>query len=445
MKTLHFQGWMLLFVILFALSVPAMVQVVFAASSDQGVVLTLDEAIAIALERNRDIQKALEYRNLVLGRYVEERAAALPQLLITGGLNRNYDETARSMNGLSRQENRVADLQLSQALFTWGQVGAAMRAARYGIATADDQLRLFRQAAVRDASASFYDVLLAKELNGIALLNLRQKEKHLDEARKKHLAGIATDYDVLAAEVTVQNARPEVIKTQNLVLTAKENLKFLLALGSPGVEAKGSLEAVVEPPRAFEEAFAIAVRKRPELADVRNRIGLAQELVKVARAGDKPRLDLKASTGWRDIRLQRTDADGKAWSAGVYLTFPLFDGLATQGRVAQARSSENSLRIDEAKLVDSVSLQVREAGNAVAESGEIMKALSGTVAQAEKLLFMAEKGFEYGVKTRLDVDDAQLNLTQARANLAKASRDYLVARVTMEWATGTLAEQDSRK
>jgi outer membrane protein TolC len=439
MKTLHIQAWMLFFIILSALFVPAMRPVVFAAGSEE-VVLTLDEAIAMALEKNKDIQKAREYRNLVLGRYVEERAAALPHLLIMGGINRSYDETAQSMNGLSRQENHVADLQLSQALFTWGQVGAAMRAAKYGIATADDQLRLFRQAAVRDVSASFYDVLLAKELNGIAILSLRQKENHLDEARKKHLAGIATDYDVLAAEVAVQNARPDVIKTQNLILTARENLKFLLALGGPGVEAQGSLEAVVEPPRAFEEAFRIAVKKRPELADVRNRIGLAQELVRVAQAGNKPRLDLKASTGWRDIRLHRTDADGKVWSAGVYLTFPIFDGLATQGRVAQARSNENSLRIDEAKLVDSVSLQVREAGNAVAESGEIMKALSGTVAQAEKLLSMAEKGFEYGVKTRLDVDDAQLNLTRARANLARASRDYLVARVTMEWAAGILAE-----
>lgn len=402
--------------------------------------LTLDEAINIALEKNKDILKAREYRNLVLGRYVEERAAALPRLLITGGINRSYDETARLLSGLPRQESRVADVQLSQALFTWGQVGAAMRAARYGIATADDQLRLFRQAAVRDVSASFYDVLLAKELNGIVVLNLRQKERHLDEAQKKYVAGIATEYDVLAANVAVQNARPDVIKTQNLILTAKENLNFLLALGNHDVEARGSLSAHIEPPRPFREALEIAVRKRPELADVRNRIGLAQELVKVAEAGNKPRLDLKASSGWHDVRPNGTSAEGKLWSAGVYLTFPIFDGFATQGRVAQARSNANSLRIDEAKLVDSVSLQVREAGNAVAESAEIMKALSGTVAQAEKLLYMAEKGFEYGVKTRLDVDDAQLNLTQARANLARAGRDYLVARVTMEWAVGTLAE-----
>lgn len=439
MKTVHFQAWMLILIIFSALLFPTAPPAALAADPETAV-LTLDEAISITLEKNKDIQKAREYRNLVLGRYVEERAAALPQLVITGGVGRSSDETAKSLNGLPRQESRVADVHLSQVLFTWGQVGAAIRAAKYGIATADDQLRIFRQAAVRDVSASFYDILLAKELNGIAVLSLRQKENHLDEARKKHLAGIATDYDVLAAEVAVQNARPAVIKTQNLILTAKENLKFLLALGGPDVEAKGSLRAVVEPPRAFEEAFRIAGKKRPELADVRNRIGLAQELVKVAKAGNKPRLDLKALSGWHDIRLHHTDADGKVWSAGVYLTFPFFDGLATQGRVAQARSNENSLRIDEAKLVDSVSLQVREAGNAVVESGEILKALSGTVAQAEKLLFMAEKGFEYGVKTRLDVDDAQLNLTQARANLARASRDYLVARVTMEWAVGTLAE-----
>jgi outer membrane protein TolC len=409
-------------------------------AAEAPLVLTLDRAVAVALEKNKDIQKAREYRNQVLGRYVEERAAALPQMTITGALDRSYDEASKLLSGLPRQENRVADVGLSQALFTWGQIGAAIRAAKYGIATADDQLRLYRQAAVRDVSTAFYDILLARELNTIAVLNLRQKENHFDEAQKKHAAGVATDYDVLAAEVTVQNARPEVIRTQNLILTAKENLKFLLAMSEQEVEAGGSLRATTEPPMIFEKAFQTAVRKRPELADLRNRLGVAQELVAVARAGNKPRIDLKASAGWHDIRLGEASADGKAWSAGVYLSFPVFDGFKTEGKVAQAQSAVNSLRIDESKLMDSISLQVREAGNAVTESAEIVRALSGTVAQAEKLLSMAEKGFEYGVKTRLDVDDAQLNLTQARANLAKASRDYLVAKVTMEWALGTLAE-----
>jgi len=60
------------------------------------------------------------------------------------------------------------------------------------------------------------------------------------------------------------------------------------------------------------------------------------------------------------------------------------------------------------------------------------------VKQAERLLFLAEKGFELGVKTRLEVQDAELNLMGARANLARAQRDYRVARVTLDWVAGTL-------
>ena len=72
--------------------------------------------------------------------------------------------------------------------------------------------------------------------------------------------------------------------------------------------------------------------------------------------------------------------------------------------------------------------------------GEAFTALFATVAQAEKLLFLAEKGFELGVKTRLEVQDAELNLSSARANLARAQRDYNVARVNLEWVAGTLGQ-----
>ena len=60
--------------------------------------------------------------------------------------------------------------------------------------------------------------------------------------------------------------------------------------------------------------------------------------------------------------------------------------------------------------------------------------------QAQRLLQMAEKGFEYGVKTRLEVDDAQTNLLRAQSNLARAHRDYLVASVNLQWAMGVAGE-----
>jgi outer membrane protein TolC len=68
-------------------------------------------------------------------------------------------------------------------------------------------------------------------------------------------------------------------------------------------------------------------------------------------------------------------------------------------------------------------------------------ALAGTAGQAERLVSMAEKGYEFGVKTRLDVDDAQLNLSQALGNLARARRDYLVAQAALRRAMGTLGDE----
>jgi len=69
----------------------------------------------------------------------------------------------------------------------------------------------------------------------------------------------------------------------------------------------------------------------------------------------------------------------------------------------------------------------------------------GVVTQAERLSDMAEKGFVWGVKTTSDVQDAQLALKQARGNLAKARRDYLVAGVTLQWVMGTLPLSPERR
>ena len=407
-------------------------------------ILTLEEALQITAEKNRDIQKAREYRNYVEAIYVQERAAALPQFVVTAQASNSRDESQKAF-GLGfplRSNARSAELGLSQAIFTWGQIGAGIRAAKVGIATADDQLRIFRQAAFRDVSASFYDILLAKALNAIAIQNSEQKIRHYDEARKKYSAGVATDYDVLVGKVAVENARPDVIRTENLVRISRENLRFLLG-SEQKVDVKGGLEPTISSYPGYEEAAELAVKNRPELSDLRHRIGVANELVTIASAGDKPRLDLKAGYGFRDLDMgQDLHSNGWAWSAGLFVTYPIFDGLRTRGRVSQAKSNVATLKIEEAKLLDSIGLEVRDACNAVREAGEIVKALSGTVGQAERLLFMAEKGFEYGVKTKLDVDDAELNLVQAKGNLARAKRDYLVACVNLERAKGTLGEKE---
>jgi HAE1 family hydrophobic/amphiphilic exporter-1 len=425
-----------------ALSLLALIFLYAGAGQAQVRVLNLPEALAMAAQHNRDIVKAREYVAYVKGRYVEERASAFPQLTATAGLGMDRDESQKIYSPMQteRTDRRSLKIGLTQPLFTWGQVSAAIRAAEVGLKSADEQVRLYRQAALMDVSAAFYDVLLARELHDLALQNLEQKKRHLDEARRKHQAGVATDYDVLAAEVSVENARPEAVRTENQVRSRRERLRFLLALEGE-VDVAGSLEPRVEPCRSYDDTLALARQKRPDLADLRQRIKMYGERITVTEAQDKPRIDLKADYGWSYLEQPGgIYGDGPSWSMGVQLTYPFFDGLRTRGRVAQAESDLRSLRIDEAKQADKIALEARDAVNAVREAQEILRGLDGTVTQAARLLTMAEQGFTLGVKTRLEVEDAELNLRQAKSGLSRARRDYLVSRVNLDWVTGILGE-----
>ncbi|MBT1073245.1 TolC family protein [Geobacter chapellei] len=314
-----------------------------------------------------------------------------------------------------------------------------MRAATIARLGADERLRVARQDARRDVAVAFYDILLAREQRGLALQNREQKTRHQDEAERKYAAGVATDYDVLAARVSAENANPDVIRSENTLKTARDRLRYILAVEGD-VDVQGGLEPPAYAAPSFGDAIRTALERRPELKEIRHRKKIADELISVAQADNKPHLDLTGAYGYRRLDVGGASSDGLLWNAGIVLKFPFFDGLKTRGKVAQATSDRTSLEIDEAKLADAVALEVREAIHRVEESREIMNSLTGTVAQAERLLAMAEKGYELGVKIRLEVEDAELNLLQARNNLARAKRDFLTTKVAMERVQGILGE-----
>jgi HAE1 family hydrophobic/amphiphilic exporter-1 len=404
--------------------------------------LTLEEALALAVEQNYAVKEAQESRIGLDGRYVEERAAALPQLTATAGVGVSRDASQELFGAGARQQNESAEISLTQPLFTWGKIGAGIRAAKVARQSGDQSIRSARQGAYRDVTVAFVDLLLAAELQRLAGENLRQKERHLQEAERRYVAGVATDYDVLAATVAQENARPEIIRAANRVRTAGQRLAYLLALPEE-VAAEGELAVAVSEPLSLAEALAIAVEHRPELADLRLRQQVQEEVLRIFNAENKPRLDLRGAAGWRRLELDNASGDqgsGPAWNAGVFLTWPFFDGLRTSGKLAQARSELRGLSISERALLDAIALEVRNARNAMVEAGAIVTALTQTVGQAERLLRMAEQGFEYGVKTRLDVDDAQLNLLQAQTALAQGERDYRAAEAEFVWAMGRAGE-----
>ena len=403
-------------------------------------VLTLDEAVAIALEKNKNVESAREYMNYLRGVYVSERSAALPDMSVYTSANRNSDQSTGQYVGSDTFNSYSAGITLKQALFTWGQVGAAIKIAKIGLKTGDEQLRLYKQAAVRDVKVAFTDILLTERLLEIAQENVRQRERHYDEAQKKYALGTATDYDVLSAKVALQNAKPDVITYRNGIVTAKDRLRYILGIDGE-IEVKGGLEPEIINVKDYDGLIDTALDKRPEMRDKRLMVDVYKEMVKVDSSGDKPRVDLTGS--FDKTRLEGdTDYTLDTWQVGVKMSYNFFDGFKTSGKKTQAISNLRMKKLEELQTADTVSLDLRQAISRVKEATEVINAAQGTVSEAAKLLDMAEKGYVYGVKTKLDVDDAEYNLQSAKVRLAQADRDYTVQLTNLYWAAGVLGEDE---
>ena len=402
-------------------------------------VLTIEQTLSLAAEQSQEVRKAREYRAQVEARYGEERSAALPRFTLSGSAAYSGDSSQAGLGPPERTNNYAATLGVVQPVFTWGQIGAAIKLADIGRSTAADRLAGARGTAQRDAAIAFFDVLLAREFAALATQNLEQRGRHLEEARRRLVAGTATEFDVLAASVAEQNSRPEVIRSANRVSAARERLAFVLGVRGREVDVSGSLVSAAAAVPDYATAFQTAATGRPELGELRKGRAMSEQLVRIAQAGNKPRLDLGADLGWRAVDMDGRTGNGSTWSAGLRLTWPVFDGGRTTGAVARTESETRSLGLDEDRFLDALALETRTGVDAVREAAAIVEALAGTVTEAERLLAMAERGFELGVKVRLDVDDAQLNLLQARAGLARGRRDLLAAQVNLRWITGELS------
>ena len=78
------------------------------------------------------------------------------------------------------------------------------------------------------------------------------------------------------------------------------------------VDVAGSLDARPRPPPPdYATAFRTAAANRPELAELRKGRAMSEELVRIARAGNKPRLDFGADVGWRAVDMDGRTGDGE--------------------------------------------------------------------------------------------------------------------------------------
>ncbi len=323
---------------------------------------------------------------------------------------------------------------------------AAINRAKLGTerAAADFAARVFT--VVRDVEVAYANLAYAREQVGIRAFSLEVRKKLYEENRVRRETGVATDLEVLQAEVAVASAARDLLLANQTARDREEDLMSLLG----DTTFDGQIGPVAAPhppppPRDRQTRLARARVNTPEyfsaLAGIRQ-----QELdIATARNARLPQLDLSAGAGYTntDETLRASNANlwegnGYSWNVGASLSFP-WGFREERARLRQARAGREREELRLAQIEQNILATVREAVRAVETSRENLR-LSALTATLRAREFEVEKArYDSGLSTFRRVQEAQDDLDQARLAELQAKVNLRTAQATLDRLEGTAA------
>ena len=411
--------------------------------------LSRADAVAQALASNPTVKLSLEQVALLEGRIVEARADALPDITWNTGALRLRDPALLNSPGFDSFPPEFRDAlapipanafstaaDIRQTLFSF-KLGNALEAARVARAAGDQDTQRARQLTALDAIRAYNQLLFSIEQLRVIRTNAQSKQTHVDYARNRRAAGVATELEVLRAEVDLENARAEVLRAENEVSGARALLNTVMVRPTLTPIVPTDSLSVVPFAAEFDAAVREALTARPELQLLRTQEKVQGLFVDVTAADMKPSVEFNGSYGFA-VRRPRNlfGLDFSRWSAGINLKVPLFDGKRTAGRVAQAIAQRNTVTQQIAALESQIGLEVQSALDALALADRTIQASELNVTQARRASEMTEANYKLGAATQLDVVDAQQSLRQAENIRNQAMYIHANARASLRFVMG---------
>jgi outer membrane protein TolC len=289
----------------------------------------------------------------------------------------------------------------------------------------------------------------------------------VNETQGKYDNGLASEYDLITAQVQLSNLRPNIIQTENAIEVAKKLMKMYLNLPQDvNIVITGKLDDFVDTINNFDGLDTNDISANSDLRAMDAQLGILQRQLEVTQTQRMPTLAAfgsfsiagheslnfgaafgggEESTGQQPSTRAYTRAFTRAdtptttptaatsflWthplSVGVQLSVPIFSGTKYVQQARQVKNSIKQLEIQRDYLKESINVQMNTSANAVITAREMMLANLKTVDQAQKAYDINKVRYNAGVGTILEVNTAELSLTTAKMNYTQAIYDYLSA------------------
>lgn len=376
-------------------------------------------------------------------RLPQAKAGYLPG--ITGSASAFRNNLDRDTGGDLNYSNQSYSVTLSQPLFRW-QNWVAISQAEQQVIQAEATFATAKQDLIVRVSQAYFDVLLAQDNVALSEAQKNAISEQLAQAKRNFEVGTSTIVDTLEAQARYDQAVAKEISDKNDLEVKKRALEQLVAKPAGALTPlKDPLSLATPKPANIEEWVSAASGSSYSVAVSRAAVEIARQEVERAKAGHYPTVDLSASyTHARNPNL--TSGIGtvasNTGSVGVVLSVPIYSGGITQSKVREALAGRDKADQDLENTQRTVAQSVRQNYLNVTSGVSQVKALEQALASTQSQLDSTILGRDVGVRTSVDVLNAQQQVFQTRRDLQQARYAFILNTLRLKAAAGSLAEPD---
>ncbi|MCW5601519.1 TolC family outer membrane protein [Nitrosomonas sp.] len=377
------------------------------------------------------------------------RAGLLPSINATGTGQNQYIDTNLGPEVLIK--NRGVVISATQPLIRIENF-IIYEQSKKEVAQADARFVLAAQDLILRVAQAYFDTLVAQVNVEVMETQKKAISEQLEQAKRNFEVGVATIVDTHEAQARYDLTVSQEIAARNALEISKRTLQGIINR-FPDYLASTSIDKIVSdsltlPYDSMEEWVTLAEQKNFSLRIQQIAYEMADQEIQKAKAGHYPTLDLVAQYSNQQgvggaITGRGIDLESK--SVGLQLNVPIFQGFSTQSRVRETLANRDKIRQELENTRRTVGLQVRQhylnVTNGIAQVRALKQALTSSRSQLDSTIL----GQEVGVRTEVDVLNAQQQYFSARRDLAQAYYNYLLSRLRLKAEVGELDEEELKE
>ena len=414
-----------------------------AATAQEKLALTLDQAIEIALSDNPTIQVAEQTIELKKISDRETVLGVLPEASLTGAYTRTIKKQTMVMNGMKFQvgipNQYQGGLTVSLPIFA-PTLYKSMKLTKNDLALAVEQARASKQDLVNQVKKAFYQTLLAQDSYAVLEKAFAQSEENYRIVNAKYEQGKVSEFDKISAEVQMRNMQPSVISARNGVELSKLQLLVLMNIDpETEIELEGSLNDYEQ--EVFAGVLAAdtnSLKNNTTLNQLDMNVKMLQQTLSLNKQSFAPTIALQFNYMYTCMadNFKFKDYEWNPYSnVSLSVSVPLFK-YKNFSTVKKTNIQISQLMQNRDYTARQLAMQQQSYLNGMAASAEQVTSNKVAIVQAQKARDIAEKLYEVGRGTVLELNSAEVALTQAKLTYTQAIYDYLSAKADLDKLQG---------